>query len=127
MSALIIIAVFPTDLNNQIQIVIDAYDNGNFTLECKKYDKEIQLIEIISFENISIFNDSKSFMNVDNSVFKDLEIDHNGDNIIDRTISPQVTVIADMEKVTNGTSGFELIFAFAAIVFILIWKRKKIF
>ena len=75
---------------NSYKIVLDAYDDGFFTLECHDYNQETAETSTILYQNIPISSTTTASILINDDIFGDLLIDDDGDDIIDRTVSPTI-------------------------------------
>jgi len=106
------IIVFNPENHSNIRIVGEAYDDGNFTLENKKYTKENQTIITTTYETIFVQNGSIVTVDVENSEFGNMKVDENGDGNIDKEIQTHVLPVANFiysakDSKTNQTITFD--------------------
>ncbi|MBC7092308.1 MAG: caspase family protein, partial [Nitrososphaeria archaeon] len=109
------IIVFNPENYSNIRIVGEAYDDGNFTLENKKYTKENQTIITTMYETIFVENGSILTVDVENGEFGDMKVDEDGDGDIDKEIQAYAIPVAnfvysteDNQTITfNASSSFD--------------------
>lgn len=96
------IIVFNPNQDDDLELVVDAYDAGFFTLECKNYDDETQETETIVYSNIPITSKTNASLSVTQGVFSDLFVDEDADGVTDSVVEP----IVYEEPVFSPTARF---------------------
>jgi PKD repeat protein len=84
------LVISANDAVDSYRIVVDAYDDGFFTLECHDFNQETTETSTILYQNIPITSATTASILINGNIFGDLLIDDDEDDIPDRIISPTI-------------------------------------
>jgi hypothetical protein len=112
-----LLVAFTDKYKKFLKIQIESYDNGYFTLECQDYDDESQSTTTILYDNIPIIETSIAYLIIEDGIFGNMEIDDDGDEVIDRVIPPTVLSSTGFVPFANFIFSPDNPYVFDTVVF----------